>query len=93
MRRSASFQRLIVIGLSGSVVALNVWVWFQAFSYFDHLLTVLTVAAILDFLWNYPVKFFERAGITRAQAVIIVLLISITLLVLLGLTLVPLVFD
>lgn len=93
MRRSASFQRLIVIGLSGPIVALNVWVLSQAFSYFDHLLTVLTVAAILAFLLNYPVKFFERAGITHAQAVIIVLLISITLLVLLGLTLVPLVFD
>ncbi len=93
MRRSASFQRLMVIGLSGPIVALNVWVLSQAFSYFDHLLTVLTVAAILAFLLNYPVKFFERARITRAQAVIIVLLISITLLVLLGLTLVPLVFD
>lgn len=93
MRRSASFQRLIVIGLSGPIVALNVWVLSQAFSYFDHLLTVLTMAAILAFLLNYPVKFFERARITRAQAVIIVLLISITLLVLLGLTLVPLVFD
>lgn len=93
MRRSASFQRLIVIGLSGPIVALNVWVLSQAFSYFDHLFTVLTVSAILSFLLNYPVKFFERAGISRAQAVIIVLLIGITLLVLLGLTLVPLIFD
>ncbi|KJH71851.1 AI-2E family transporter [Aliterella atlantica] len=93
MRRSASFQRLIVIGLSGPIVALNVWVLSQAFSYFDHLFTVLTVSAILSFLLNYPVKFFERVGISRAQAVIIVLLIGITLLVLLGLTLVPLIFD
>lgn len=93
MRRSASFQRLIVIGLSGPIVALNVWVLSQAFSYFDHLITVLTVSAILSFLLNYPVKFFERASISRAQAVIIVLLIGITLLVLLGLTLVPLIFD
>ncbi len=51
------------------------------------------MAAILAFLLNYPVKFFERAQITRTQAVIIVLLATLTLLVILGLTLVPLVID
>ncbi|MBW4662647.1 MAG: AI-2E family transporter [Chroococcus sp. CMT-3BRIN-NPC107] len=93
MRRLASFQRWLVIGFGAPVVALNVWVLSQAFSYFDHLFTVLTVAAILAFLLNYPVKLFERVGITRTQSVIIVLLVSITLLVVLGFTLVPLIFN
>ena len=93
MRRSASFQRLIIFGLSGPVVALNIWVLSQAFRYFEHPLTLLAVAAILAFLLNYPVEFFSRARITRPQAVIIVLLVSLTLLVFVGLILVPLLTD
>ena len=93
MRRSASFQRLLIFGLSGPIVALNIWLLSQAFRYFEHLITVLTVAAILSFLLNYPVKFFERARITRSQAVIIVLLVSLTLLVFVGFILLPVVTD
>ncbi|WP_009634482.1 AI-2E family transporter [Synechocystis sp. PCC 7509] len=93
MRRLASFQRLIIIGLGAPVVAINVWVISQAVSYFDHLFTVLIVAAILAFLLNYPVKFFERVGISRTQAVIIVLLVSLSLLVIFAFTLVPLIFE
>ena len=93
MRRLASFQRWIIIGFGAPVVALNVWVLSQVVSYFDHLFTVLTVAAILAFLLNYPVKFFEKARITHTQAVIIVLLVSVTLLVVLAFTIVPLIFD
>lgn len=93
MRRLASFQRWIIIGFGAPVVALNVWVLSQVVSYFDHLFTVLAVAAILAFLLNYPVKFFEKARITHTQAVIIVLLVSVTLLVVLAFTIVPLLFD
>ena len=93
MRRLASFQRWIIIEFGAPVVALNVWVLSQVVSYFDHLFTVLTVAAILAFLLNYPVKFFEKARITHTQAVIIVLLVSVTLLVVLAFTIVPLIFD
>ena len=93
MRRSASFQRLVIFGLSGPIAALNIWLLSQAFRYFEHLITVLTVAALLAFLLNYPVQFLARARITRAQAVIIVLLVSLTLLVFVGLILVPLVTD
>lgn len=93
MRRSADWQRLIIFGLSGPIIALNIWLLTFAFHSFEHLITVLTVAALLAFLLNYPVQFFQRAGITRAQAVIIVLLVSVTLLVFVGITLVPLVVD
>lgn len=94
MRRSASsWQRLIIYGLSGPVIALNLWLLSLAYHSFEHLFTVLTVAAILAFLLNYPVRFFERSGITRPQAVILVLLVSLMLLILVGLTLVPLVID
>jgi predicted PurR-regulated permease PerM len=93
MHRSVNIQRLLIIGLSGPIVALNVWLLSQVFRYFEHLITLLVIAAILAFLLNYPVRFFERAHITRAQAVSIVLLITFALLILFGVTLVPLVMD
>jgi predicted PurR-regulated permease PerM len=93
MRRSASLQRLLIYGLSGPIIALNIWLLSVLFGYFQHPITILGIAAILSFLLSYPVKFFERAPMTRGQAVIIVLLITLTLVVILGVTLVPLVFD
>lgn len=89
MRRSASLQRLLIFGLSGPIIAINIWLLSQAFRYFEHLVTVLVVSSILAFLLNYPVQFFERGRVTRAQAVIIVLLVSLTFLVFVGLILVP----
>jgi predicted PurR-regulated permease PerM len=93
MRRSASLKRLLIYGLSGPLIALNVWLLSVLFRYFQHPISILSVAAILAFLLNYPVKFFERARITRTQAVIIVLLATLTILVILGVTLVPMLID
>jgi len=93
MYRSASLKRLLIYGLSGPIIALNIWLLSQVFRYFEHLITLLAAAAILGFLLNYPVKFFERAHLSRTQAVIIVLLVTLTLLVILGVTLVPVVID
>ena len=56
-------------------------------------LTLLAIAAILAFLLNYSVQFFERARMTRPQAVIVVLLATFTLLMITGVTLVPLLIQ
>lgn len=93
MRRSASVKSLLFYGLSGPIIALNIWLVSQVYRLFQHPITILIIAAILAFLLNYPVKFFERARITRTQAVTIVLLATLTLLVILGVTLVPIVID
>ncbi|PLZ06181.1 AI-2E family transporter [Fischerella thermalis] len=93
MRRWASVQNLLIYGLGGPIIALNVWLLSLLFSYFQHPITIFSIATILAFLLNYPVKFFERARISRAQAVIIVLLLTLTLLVILGVTLVPMVIE
>jgi len=93
MRRSPNVQRLLFLGLSGPIIALNIWLVSLAFRYFEHLITVLTIAAILAFLMNYPVRILERIGVSRAWAVGIVLLVALTLLVILGLTLVPILLD
>ena len=93
MHRSAKLQRLFIFGLSGPIVALNVWLLTQVFRYFEHLITLLAIAAILAFLLNYSVQFFERARMTRSQAVIVVLLATFTLLMITGVTLVPLLMQ
>jgi predicted PurR-regulated permease PerM len=93
MRRSASLQTLLIYGLSGPIIALNVWLLSVLCHYFQHTVTILSIAAILAFLLNYAVKFFERATITRTQAVIIVLILTLTLFSVLGVTLVPLLID
>jgi predicted PurR-regulated permease PerM len=88
-RRSTDLQRLLVLGLSGPIAALNLWLLGVAFNYFDHLVTVVTVAAILAFLLNYPVKWLERVRVKRTGGVVIVLLIAVALLVIMTLTLMP----
>ncbi len=93
MRRSANLQRLLLLGLSGPIIALNIWVLSQIFRYFEHLFAVLTIAAILAFLLNYAVRIFERFRLSRAQAVIVVLLLTLTFLAVVGVTLVPILVD
>lgn len=93
MRRLDHFRRFLVIGLSGPIVAINVWLLSQVFRYFEHLVTIVTIAALLAFLLDYGVRAFERGHFSRIQAVGLVLLVSLTWLVVLGITLVPLVIE
>lgn len=93
MRRLAPLQSLLIYGLSGPIIALNVWLLSLLFRYFQHPITILSVAAILAFLLNYPVQFFEKARIPRINSVIVVLIITLASFAILGVTLVPMVID
>ena len=94
MRRSSSnTQNLLLIGLWVPVVGLNLWVVSQIFRYFEHLITILTVAALIAFLLNYPVRILERLHFRRVPAIVGVLFVSIALLVILGVTVVPSAID
>ncbi len=93
MRPRNSAQNLLIYGLTGPIIALNIWLLSLLFRYFEHSITIISIAAILAFLLNYPVKFFESVHIARTKAVIFVLLLTLTLLVILGVTLVPIVVD
>lgn len=93
MNRSANLQRLLVLGLSGPIIALNVWLITQLFRYFEGLVTVLVAAAILAFLLNYPVRLFQRAQFSRTQAVTFVLLLTVMALIIAGVTLVPIIAE
>ena len=93
MRPSASVQNLLFYGLSGPIIALNIWLLSLLFGYFQHPITIVSTAAIFAFLLNYLVKFLERARFSRTQAVIIVLAIALALLVISVITLVPIVIS
>ncbi|MGI0489581.1 AI-2E family transporter [Pantanalinema rosaneae CENA516] len=93
MNRSPDLQRLLIIGLSGPIIALNLWLLSQIYRYFENLITVLIASALLALLLNYPVRLFERTGVPRTRAVIVVLFLTLTLLLFLGITLLPSVVD
>lgn len=93
MNRSVSTRKLLLYGLSGPIVALNLWVLSLVFRYFQNPIMILSIAAILAFLLNYPVKLLERAYLKRPQAVTIVLLITLAILIIMGLTLIPILID
>lgn len=93
MRRSAYVQRFFILSLSGPLLALNIWILSQVFRYFQQLITVLIVSAILAFLLNYPVQTLMRFYRSRSQAVIVVLLLTLTILLILGITIVPIIIN
>jgi predicted PurR-regulated permease PerM len=94
MRRfPANLQHLLIIGLGFPIVGLNIWVLSQFFRYFEHLITILTIAALIAFLLNYPVKILERVHFRRVPAIVGVLMITLALLVILGVTVVPSAID
>jgi predicted PurR-regulated permease PerM len=90
MRRfPTNLQNLLITGLGFPIIGLNVWVLSQFFRYFEHLITILTIAALGAFLLNYPVKILERIHFRRIPAIVGVLLVTIALLTILGVTVVP----
>ena len=93
MRSFASLQTLLIYGLGGPIIALNIWLLSLLFRFFQNPITILSIAAILAFLLNYPVKVFEKIKIKRTQAVIIVLIFTLTLFIVLGVTLLPMLID
>jgi predicted PurR-regulated permease PerM len=86
-------SRLLAITLAAPLTVLNVWAFATIFSYFESLLVVLLVAALLSFLLNYPVNWLEHHGLRRGQAAILVFLTAIVALAVLGVTLLPLAFG
>lgn len=84
----ASLRRYLIYGSMGPIIALNLWVIQQVYLYFEYLITVLAIAAILAFLLNYLVDRLERLSFQRGRAILVVLVltvISLGILVFLGL--------
>lgn len=87
------FPRLLIVGLTVPVVALNIFILSLGFQYFQRLITLLSVAAIFAFLLNYPVKILQRLNVRRGLAIAVVLFVTLFLIAFLAVTLVPSLLD
>jgi len=82
-------SRLLIIGLAAPILVLNFWAFSSIFRYFGVLVSILVVASLLAFLLNYPVSWAEEHGAKRGVASIVVFLLALSLLLALGITLIP----
>ncbi len=78
------------IALALPLLVLNVWAASTAFNYFNSLLVIVIAASLLAFLLNYPVNLLQIKGSNRERASIVVFLLAVSILLGLGVTLVPL---
>lgn len=82
--------RLLAIALFAPLLVLNGWAISSIFDYFHSLIAILVGASLLAFLLNYPVSWMVRHGAKREPVAILVFLIALSILLALGVTLVPL---
>lgn len=62
--------RWLVWTLVSPLIALNLWLLSLVFHQFQSLLTTLTVAALLAFLLDYPIRYLQQRGLKRALAIL-----------------------
>ena len=86
-------SRLLAIALFAPLLVLNFWAISSTFEYFHSLIVILVGASLLAFLLNYPVSWMESQGARRDQVAILVFLATLSILLALGVTLVPLVLT
>ncbi|WP_017316084.1 AI-2E family transporter [Mastigocladopsis repens] len=82
--------RFLAIALFAPLLVLNGWAISAIFHYFHSLIVILVGASVLAFLLNYPVSWMVRQGAKREQVAILVFLLALSILLALGVTLIPL---
>jgi predicted PurR-regulated permease PerM len=85
--------RWLIITLLFPLVCLNGWLVFQILQYFQPLVTIAILATLLAFILNFPVQFLQERGLKRGQAVLLVVLAAFSIVVALGVTLIPLLLE
>ncbi|MGB8703001.1 MAG: AI-2E family transporter [Thermosynechococcaceae cyanobacterium] len=92
-KRSDIYLRYVVWGLSGPLIFLNAWILSLLFQFFEQVVTITTIAAILALLLSYPVRWLEKQRLNRILSILFVLTLVLAVFVLLGFTVIPLVLD
>jgi predicted PurR-regulated permease PerM len=82
--------RLMAIALAVPTLVVNIWAISAIVDYFHSLLAIVIAASLLAFLLSYPVSLLQLQGNNRERAAIVVFLLSLSILLALGVTLVPL---
>ncbi|ADI63717.1 AI-2E family transporter [Trichormus azollae] len=93
MQTIDKLPRWLSIGLAFPIAILNGWLVIQVIQYFQPLVSVISVAILLAFVLDYPIKFFHKRGVPRNLAIVGVLLIAVVILGAVGVILVPLIFQ
>lgn len=93
MRQTDWMIRYLLLGLWGPLIYLNLWLLGQVFNFFEQVITITTLAAILSLLLNYPVQWLGRAGVRRNIAILLVAVLAFSLLVLIGVAIIPSVIN
>jgi predicted PurR-regulated permease PerM len=86
-------RQLLTIGLPFPLIVFNAWLALQVFQYFQPLVTIFGLAALLAFILNYPVQFLQQRQVQRKYAVILVFLLSLVTLLAFGITLIPILLE
>jgi predicted PurR-regulated permease PerM len=89
----APFSRFLAVLLVAPLMVLNAWAVSAIFGYFHSLIVILVAASLLAFLLNYPVSWLEQRGAQRQQSAILVFLVTLSILLGLGVTLLPIAFS
>ena len=82
--------RIGAIAVFAPLLVINGWAFSVIFDYFHSLIVIVAGASVLAFLLNYPVSWMERQGLQREPIAILVFLLTLSILLALGVTLVPL---
>ncbi|MBV9388221.1 MAG: AI-2E family transporter [Chroococcidiopsidaceae cyanobacterium CP_BM_ER_R8_30] len=83
------WQQWLSLGLPFPLIFLNGWLALQVLQYFQPLVTILILTAMLALILSFPVQFLQNNGVERNLAVFLVFLLALIGLVAFGITLVP----
>ncbi|MGB7413100.1 MAG: AI-2E family transporter, partial [Thermosynechococcaceae cyanobacterium] len=89
MKRIGRLPPWVIWGLLLPLVALNFWVALQIFRYLQSFFTIFAAATLLSFVLDYPIRLLQRLRLSRAGAVLVILLLAVGLCILLGITIIP----
>lgn len=93
MKALLQLPKWLLYSLILPLIVLNGWLLLVVLQYFRSLITIAITATLLSFILDYPVKLLENLKIKRFLAIIFVLLFVVSALFVLGLTLLPIVFE
>ena len=82
-------HKWLTLGLPFPLIVINGWLLLQVFQYFQPLVTIFGLAAVLAFILNYPVQFLQQREVKRNYAVLLIFLLTLVILVTFGITLIP----
>ncbi|TVP62500.1 MAG: AI-2E family transporter [Nodularia sp. (in: Bacteria)] len=83
----------LIVTLLFPLVFLNFWLIFLFVKSFQALVTIFILATLLAFVLNYPVAFFQKAGVKRNYAIALVLISALVIFTVLGITLLPIILP